>query len=579
MNDPEKRLKMLQEYFPQVIFTRSNGNQIEEIDNNLDEFMDDKYFLNIPGMAERDIFQPLFPGRELVRQFTGALNNLRQSGKRPNVVVFFIADDDKKFVTELNGHLEGKDKIIPGETLVDLFSAKVLDKCFCQYSLVTKDSGDMVDEFVWDFSDFGFSHSVNSVYNAFYYFSHKNCTLYLFGADFGKFLENPTDWPRIPGEKEQSLPGYLSKFGDISKGLDQRFSNVSAGDFIRKQGASWNEEYSRRYLLELFNLDENSNISLKNIYHSFCTPLLGRKDYSQVPDKKRITAIEYGNDIIDNTLKRNIHLVKGQISEHPTEWNEIINEQLESTPKGTGEYSPVELETFIRQVAGQVNFIRIYVKKEEAREKGTLDHNDRQNINNYMREIQKYVPEEEEESFHKIWEDGNAYKKIKKLYKLMSYENIRSEFGTRYNSIEALYWKAFPFPIEEYRENDEGEPLPNVTIEDRTRPDDTDTAVDLKKLVVNCFEEEFEEDEEEWLRFVREEPAGMLFDDLKAYPPSSRGKLPMATNSNLYRNYCMVMNINNTQARSDLHTPFAHKMRSITNKLEIKLREAGYQRR
>jgi hypothetical protein len=85
--------------------------------------------------------------------------------------------------------------------------------------------------------------------------------------------------------------------------------------------------------------------------------------------------------------------------------------------------------------------------------------------------------------------------------------------------------------------------------------------------------------EEEWRQFIREEDPNTLFDDLGAYPPRTQGRLKMAINSNLFKNFCRIMHINMGSANiTIIHTAFAEKMRNITDALEIKLREAGYWR-
>ena len=581
--DTTKAGDMFSDYFPGIIFSRyiqtnKNDFYMGPLMNALSKYVrhkDNEYYLDILQISNDKMFKPLFPKPETVQKYSQEIKNIDEIF---DVFKFFITKEDKLFAEKLNAYTEKESQIISGRTLTELFHKEIKNKCSFFYSAEAGEAEEIDDEFTWDFSAVYFSHSVKSIYDAFFYYARKNCTLYLLGADFIRFFKCPGDWPVIPGEDEQSLPAYFSRDGEISNGLAEKYRSLTAADFIRKQGLKWSEDYSKQYLLELFGLDKKLNVSLKNIYHSFCIPLLKGQNYPELLTGNPF--IQCGNDIISHTLKRNIHLAQGQISKHVQAWLEIINSILESTPIGTDRYSPAMFETLIQQIAGQAGFLENEVRKQAAKEGSLLDHNDRQNIYNYLREIvtKNLIPQGEDESFFKIYSDGTAYDKIKEIYRLMSFENARRVFQNRYRNIEALYIKAFPLSIDKYREDNDGEIISVVRIEDRSRPKPEDflNTDELKEIVVEFFNEEFEE--REWLNFIKEESAGVLFDDLGSYQPRSAGKLSKATESNFFRNYCSVLNIpiKDARERNSVHTLFAFKMRNISDKLMIMLKDKGY---
>jgi len=585
--------KIWRTYFPKVKFNPFNTPDemyIEEIPEEiyaiLKDCRDDNGHLEISRMARKAIFKPLFPKPAFMQENEAALKKARESAPHPNVIKYFISKYDEKFAARLNEHLEEKDRIAPGKTLTNKFDLEVLKDGFCEYSMTTKDNGDLKAEFVWVFPGYAFSHQLNnSVYKAFRCYAKKNCTLYLLGAEFMNFKNRPESWPR---RNEHSLPVYFSKANDISKGLGESFKSVNAGDFAWRQGSGWKEDDKKRYpldlkrhLLKLFKLDEDIDVSLKNIYHSFCIPLLSGKNRLETPEET--CAIEYGNHIIDNTLKRNINLAKGQISKYSVAWLEIINEILETTPDTADEYSPTKFETFILQIAGQAYFVKEKALKLEACEGGALDHNDRQNIRNYlikMNTIRWLLPEEEQKPFANVCEKGDAYDKTAKLYKLMSFEEVRDAFQAECPMIEAMYRKAFTVPMETYeKKGGESEYYPKE-IEDtkQVKIEHLLVSEKQKELVLECFKEEFTgENEKKWLLFIQEEDPGILFSDLRSYPPRSEGRQPTAINSNLFKKYREVLHITFDDARNRnmVHTGFAEKMRNITDSLEKKLNDSG----
>jgi len=595
MPDPDKTMKkwkIFKDHFPMVNFApfdkKSPDNlQLKEIppeiyDMLLRDCMAGNDSLDIPKMAKKSIFRPLFPEPELVKANEAVLNKMKESGERPNVVVYFVSEYEERFASGLNAHLEKKDRIdLAGKFLADKFDREVLRNSCCQYSLTTRDDGESEEKFEWYFSGHAFSHELsNSVYKAFRYYAKKNCTLYLLGAEFINFRDRPGNWPIVP-VSGQPLPAYFSGSDDISKGLNKDFNEIHAGDFVWKQGSGWGEDGNKRHLLKSFKLDVDLNVGLKDIWYSFCVPVLNKKGGSGKINEDYI--IEYGGRVIDNTLKRNIALATGQISRYPIAWLEIINETLESTPRGADKFCPTKLETFIAQIAGQSHYIKEKSIKLEAKEDGTLNQNDHQNIRNYFLEkdmIRGLLPPEELESFDRVCEDGNAYEKIEKLYKLMSFVEIKAVFQTRYPMIEALYWKAFTVSIEKHRKDNDGKSLPDGIIEDTKQLSFENMLItkNLKGLVLENFEDEFME--KEWIQFIRKENDNILFADLGAYRPRSQGRLENAINSNLFKKYCEVLHITIKDAhmRTTLHTGFATKMRNITDNLETKLQELGYWR-
>ena len=604
MPNPDKFVNMLIEYFgpyvnfnvPKISDENSNVYCLKEIQDVLDNYIetiDGELYLDIPRMAGRDLFASLFPESDLVRKHTADLDKIKKSGKRQNIIEYFIKKDDEKFAAELNTIISSsKFDIVPGETLAENFLSKEL---FCSYSVETDDNGILKEEFIWEFPDFGFFHSVKSVYKAFRSHTHKTCTLYLFGADYYKFRECPKNWTVFDHEgKSRTLPEYLSKDKKEYRGLDEKFTKTNAGDFVWKEKDSeWNETDSIKHLLELFGLAIDIKVSLKEIYHSFCIPLLKKRDCLKLSNKIRFIAfVEFGLDIIKNTLLRRPDLSGWQIRIYRAAWFEIINNILEGTYtyilKGTkikeSIYRPTPFEVFIKQAAGQ----SVYAKEREgkiraAEQQGTLDDNDRANIKDYFIELLDLVSEEDREELYIIDRDGNAYDMIKVIYDfIMSDNHIKAVFQNRYAAIEALYKKAFPVRIDNNWITDDGEELQQEPEDTKhQKPDEKSIGEELKNLVIECFVAEFDQTyEEEWRQFIRKEDPNTLFDDLDAYPRRTQGRLQTATDSNLFKNYCRIMhiNINNAKTKTRKHTAFAERMRNITDALEIRLKEAGYWR-
>jgi hypothetical protein len=547
-------------------------------------------YIDIPQMTGINIFSPLFPEAKIVQQYAKELetefNQKKDTDEWFNVLEFYIEKigDAGKFADNLRTKLR---KDVNHDSI-----EKILQKLFfsedysCQYSPENNE-----DKFIWNFENLC-SHkgAKSSIYKAFYYYARRKCNLYLYGAQFAEFKEHRANKFTIPNGNGQPLHEYLKEYNRASN------KKINIGDFVWKDG-KWDEEKNKQHLLECFNLDENINISLEDIYYSFCYSLVKEKDYSDI-----------GYDIIKYTLERDIpekEELKGPpfwfdkiwdmpysqyekdeiINGIPYVWKILINEILESKPDNIGEHCPTDFETFIWQVVWQTRLVEIKAIKTAATEYGVLDSNDYDNINNYWGKVlenEETLSDKEREKINEIVKNGNAYKKIKQIYKLMSFPAIRNLFKqTQYSRIEALYKKAFPATEGQGKnedgdtENDAGYPLEDkkqLTLEQ------VFTGEELKKIVIASFEVEFKEDSEsEWIQFIKKEETNILFDDLKAYPPRRTERLRKATDSNLFKKYCKIMSITD-ELFQQTHNVFAEKMRNVTDSLELKLKELGYQR-
>ena len=600
-----KAEEMLHKCFPFVEFYpfgqfENESYSINDDRNAIENYIlikNGEYFLDIPKMAEKDFLKPLFPARNVVKEYEDELfeeiniDKISKEEKHPDISKFFIMKDDEKFAETLNSYLEHEEnKLIPGETLTELFYGEMKKSGFCQYSRVAKNNGEFEDKLIWDFSKFCFSHSPHTIYDAFYYFSKKNCTLYLFGVEFINFRDYPGNWPVIPGEIKQTLPCYFCESGDITKGLAKYFNAVNVDDFVWREGAKWTEEENKQYLLKLFKLDESFNVSLKNIYHCFCMPLLKRNDYSQMQNNNRVIMI--GDDIINNTLKRNLHLAKKLISKHSYAedyyaWIYIINEILEGDIKendgdasrGMKKHCPITFEAFICRIANKA--LRTNIKKTTIQltgvENSHLDHADRKDINNYFKEIIKLaetielISEEDKASLCEIQKNGNAYDKINIIYKLMTYNQIRIVFQRRYRTIENLFLKTSVVSMDETFKTENNEFPRGETLEDKkwASPEQKLINEEWKKIVIRCFREEFPGSEKKWIQFIQDESAIRLQIDLRQYPPNSFTKQEKGTDSNLFKNY-LKYTAEDTGNKGKLHTMFKKHMRNIADELEKK---------
>jgi len=594
-DDPIKKMKMWRNYFPRVLlnpfeeYAKNKGKcylgKIPDIFDKCIDVIENEYYLDIPKMATMEIFAPLFPSSWFVKKNKrGGLKEtikMEVHAKRTDIIKLFISKEDEKYAAELNKFLDVKDRIVPEVTITENFLKNTFS---CSYSIVTNNDNKIEDKFIWDFSSFNFSHDVDSIDNAFRYYAHKNSTLYLFGADFIKFKERPADWSIINTENKQTLPVYLSKDKDKCKGLDKKFEKRNAGDFVWKNDDNEKPENdkkekfeieSKEHLLNLFQLDTTIKIDLKNIYNSFCIPLFKEKDCTIISNNDRFLAfVEYGWNIIENTLLRRTDIAGGQIQKYPTDWTEIVRYILESTPKDTNKYCPTEFEKFIQQAAGQVYFIKEWNIKHAAGEYGSFDNDECQTINGYFKEIGNIiteVPIDDQEKFYRIEKEGGVKAKLKEINRLVkAFENIRTVFENRYNTILNLNYKAFHDEIDKELKNKDGKVV-LCSIEDKKQLTPEQQFFneafneERKKLIIDCVKEKFAGDIK-WIRQLCDEPASVLWDLIKPYKPRSTKKLTKEAgpNSNLYRLYMDISKIKKN------HTKFREIMRDIADTLELK---------
>ena len=369
----DKKHIIMREYFPYVNFTNffdddysSDGIYLDldfEILSNYIIEINSEFYLDIPKIARNKLFMSLFPGDNQVEKYKYELNKMKDSGKRPDIVSFFLDKESKNFSKELNTYLAAEYSI-DDKYLIESFSDEyLLSKKWCNYEHgETKRKG----KFVWEFSDFNedgshFFHS-GSIYRFFRCYSHKKCTLYLFGVNFIEFIKNPKKWPLIQ-EIRKKLPEYFSISGDVSKGLIKKIYELNAGDFIWKKNNKWNITESKEYLFKKFGLGSNINANLQEIYYSFCLPLLYEKYCLKETDKDKY--IECGYDIIKSTLLKDRNKSGGQIQHYPDAWEEKINHILEGTFKDEDKivisyFTP--FDKFIEQVAGQTWFLKNGIK-------------------------------------------------------------------------------------------------------------------------------------------------------------------------------------------------------------------------
>jgi len=585
----QKKTKMLRDYFPCVNFnpfnkSDINNNQYIESLDFLDDYIEtinNDLHLDILKMTGEPIFASLFPSsgfqkitnkiRKLNKTLINELIKMKKAGKRKDIYKLFFRNEDENFATKLNMFLDKKDKIVPGVTIKEAFFKrnKNTKNLSCSFIRVIKDNK-LKDEFIWDFSCYNILHDVNSIDDAFFRYARKNCTLYLFGADFIKFKENPINWPIINAEKRQTLPEYLSKDKEKCKGLSIQFQSIDVLDFVWKDDKSekWTELESKEHLLELFKLDKKINVKLKDIYICFCIPLLQVKDFTIMSNKDRFIAFtEFGWDMIKNTLLRVTNSTKGQIL--PTAYTEGINYILEGIPKGTNEYCPTIFETFIQQAAGQAKNTKKWEIRQAVGEYGPLNRNDCQNIDDYLKEIYKvitFVPIEDQEKFLRIINDSNSsyYDKIKEINRLVrSFESIKNIFQNRYETIRSLYYKAFPLKIDGERTNKDGKVI-SPEIEDKYYITSEQQLIneERKKIIFRGIKILFAGDIE-WIRQIHDEPANVLWSLIMPYKPNSTGRLEGAgPDTPLYRLYL------NISIKKRDHTYFQLKIRDISDELE-----------
>jgi hypothetical protein len=613
--DPDKISEMLWKYFPNVQFNRLKksdkiGNKycIEEIRDILDGYIDvtvtNKYYLRIPSMAKKDIFKPLFPDSRLIN--ANELNEIRKSGKRPDIIKFFLEKEDKEFAESLNTHLVADDQIVPGKTILENFYKKYRknDKnkkeFVCYYSLVTDDNGELSDEFVWEFSGFGFVHSdISSIYKAFRYYAHKNCFLYQLGVEFVKFKNCPANQPTVPGTGGQPLPNYLSH-------IKISLKDINADDFVWRNGvwkndvwmfSVWTKINTIKHLLKKFGLTIPGITSLEKVYYSFCVPFLPIKSFSALSNKDRfITFTELGDDIIKNTVLRRTDLAAKQIVQKKKKigkkqrdeflddfhgvWLKIIYTILESIPKEIiNRYIPLDFLTFIKRISGYASYkeINIVKAKQDAVEQDNLTEKDRKKIRDIFNKIIGNVPIKEQEEMCKDLVYKEYRDLLEKIDSWISLENNRTLFPKENKIIESLRLKVTTGPIihrivtkngvswTDENIGDLKEPTPEIKFENKERKKI------IKEIIIKCFENEFDRaGEDKWVQFIREEDAVTLRKYLQEYKPTSTGRLDNAINSDFFKLYLEIMGKSSIskKCKGKEHTRFQTIVRETSNILE-----------
>jgi hypothetical protein len=596
----KQEFRLLRKHFPRISFGLYNEKNILEITHEvLNKYIQfsstGRPYLDIPKMAKDKL--PILPDNTFTKKHSTILIRALKSGRHIDIVNFYLKKYDEKFAYELNKRMKKikcKSKIISGNTLTKAFLTHI-DKeeiTLCEYSWKTNKYGEFEEKFIWNFPQYGLSmHEIKSIYDAFYNYAQKYCTLYLFGAECDKFKISKKKY--IIPKKNQTLLEFFSKDKKKYIGLEDKFSEINVGDFVWKKPPvkekifPWNEIENKEYLLGRFGLDKTLAVSLKEIYHSFCLPGMNRKGYSRNINDRYY---EIGNDLIEYTLQRKPWLCK-KIDKYRTVWGEIINKYLESSPDG--DFCPVRLEKYIEQVAGQVDFL----EKEEAKalapggeffDKDTrewlpggrvLDDPKRRDIKNFFNKYRAYIPKDIEEEMHEKYFHKELYVLLEKLYSWSSLPENRAFFQDNakkqqdYETIEALYHEIKTGKIQ-VKDGDKDGESKTKDVEDTKTPDPKDGIIYkeekseeeefvrkyepiLKNFLVDCFRREFH-GETKWIKKIQEMNIDDLYKGLKEYPPINDGS--HHKNSFLYGEYQKfasgtVLN----------HTEFVKKIREIIN--------------
>jgi len=372
-----EKFSLARSYFPMII------NQSDILEKNKEEYIDfkesifdkidkykikgknDEYYLNIPEMAKdkKGLYRHILPPPEIVDKYIDELNNKVEKGERPNIIEFFIKvlKKDEYFLSELNIKLDDMEaddslKLASSEIILDEFLSDIIFYWYPE----TKPGLKIKKDIYWTFFKFNYQHSGTTVYDVFNHFAQKWCTLYLIGADFVIFKNNPSKWPVITS-LNLTLPECLSKNKDITQGLDSAFEYINTGDFIplstdtESMDKEWDPFIGAKYFLHKINLNITDTIYHTDICYSFCIPVLNNNISSNCKD--------IGKDIIETILFRDLENVEGLISRDPNLWKNEIDNILEGisrkpaslTDEASREYylpSPFEFDIVIQKAWG-----------------------------------------------------------------------------------------------------------------------------------------------------------------------------------------------------------------------------------
>jgi hypothetical protein len=644
----EEIAEMMNTYFPYVDFKiffdsdySNDGVYLDldyEILRHYIEKINNKFYLDIPKMAGNRLFEPFFPKKDIVKTHKNELNRMKDSEERPDITYFFIKKDAEKFANKLNSNLDNESKI-DKEYLAGEFSEKYLQNEWCSYVLKEKKRKtkykNTLHKFAWNFPDinksgFHFLHR-GTIYHFFSYYAHKKCTLYLFGADFIKFMESPERWLNIP---------------------DTVRNRINFSDFLWKIDDKWDEAENKKHLLEKLELNADLEIDFKNIYFSFYIPLLSNENYC-LRQYNKYDFVRYGYGIIENTVLRtldtdNDEAVKKKVNyldasadelikRYKDVWEEIINYILEG-PYLKEKYMdgmtkrekrikedihiPTPFEKFIEQVAIEKNArnIRRFRAKQAAEKnnyidnntgeetgarKGVLTHTERVKINDYYKKISNLVSKndlDEAKSKLQLYLNGLKYKfsppkrKLFMIYYLIKKEKdkdmaaaiqdikqntngseVLREFRHRIYTIYELY--DMVLNPNQQPETEDDRKLKEE--EDRKLKEKLGIIIENIESVKKLFKDQFPV-AKEWYQYVncnylKEELVKYLLLRMNAYPPHSIGvsEGKDGTNSILFKEYCEKEGID-TQDKKRLatyHDYFANQMRNFADELEKLINE------
>jgi len=596
-------IKVFKDYFPHVQFPQNstlNGY-----------FKDDAgQYLDIPKMMGSERFKSLFSSIELDKSDAEELKNEliknEKEDKRLNVLLFSIR---KKGFAEK--YAEGFAKTLEKKIKQNI-EPKNLEQALIEvFFEPSQDISCIFDEKKCNW--YSSYHNPRLFKTSFLYNVRKNCNLHLYGAEFNQFKEKTQNWPDISGKNESKLPLYLANYeknsaGEIIfKGLKKEFDDINADDFLWKQhGKAWAEKESIRHLLtECFKLDD-FNVSLKDVWYSFCITVLKKEDYQETPDEKRY--IKFGDAILENTLKKNIHqAIKNRARDYYESWfrkfaeklypkranhkiffldsdekekvvsyiydawRKRISEILESKLSDTeGTYYLRDLIEFIEQAVSGI--IRLHY--ESKTDTDFFTKTDRINIKKYIRKISGW----DKRLLDGINKFSSYNEKITKIYQLYHNNNdIEEILKGSYKTIRVLYKKTLPPDPPPAPKTPEDQLLEKLEKEEQLKRKRKLFSEEKRQVVITYIMEEFNGNDETmnenigcWLKNLKEMPLNEFWRKLDDYPPHSEAR-KIKPNTFLFIGYCEAMHINKEINQSQYykkHDDFKEKMRTIADKLK-----------